>query len=156
MSERLTPASPSGAPAQPGGQVGRIGAAAVFYFMIVFGVGLLLGPLRVLWLEPWLGQTLAVLCEAPFLVLAMWLGARAAPIWARLNGGWRSSLAVGVMALALQQIADLAVGFGLRGMTLKTQVEYFASPPGMVYLFTLILFLLMPLVRRVLRKGEVA
>jgi len=121
-----------------------VGAAAV-YFAIVFGAGLLLGPLRVLWVEPWLGTTLAVLLETPILVLAMALGARIAPRVARLSGGWGAHLSYGVLALLMQQIADLAVGFGLRGMTLNEQWAYLATPPGYIYAASLLVFALLPL-----------
>ncbi len=131
----------------------RLLRAAGLYFAIVFGVGLLLGPPRVLWLEPWLGKTLAVLCEMPLLIGAMWFGARAAPNWAGLQAGWASLLGVGVLALVLQQIADLAVGFGLRSMTLAEQWAYFATPPGFIYAFSLVLFALMPLLRRQKESG---
>jgi hypothetical protein len=124
----------------------KIGAAALIYFAIVFGVGLALGPVRVLWIEPWLGPAVAVLIEAPVLVFAMTIAARLAPGWTGLRGGWASYLAVGVLALALQQIADLAVGFGLRGMTLAAQAHYFTTPPGWIYAATLIAFALMPLI----------
>lgn len=127
---------------------GRSLRAGVFYFAIVFGAGLLLGPPRALWLEPWLGQTLAVLCEAPLLILAMWYGARAAPRWAGMDRSWLGLLAVGAIAFVLQQIADLAVGFGLRGMTLNEQWAYFLTPPGYVYGACLVLFVLMPALRR--------
>jgi hypothetical protein len=43
----------------------RILTSACLYFVIVFGVGFLLGPIRVLWLDPWLGKTAAVAVEAP-------------------------------------------------------------------------------------------
>jgi|CXWL01.1.fsa_nt_gi hypothetical protein len=131
----------------------RLLRAAGFYFAIVFGVGLLLGPPRALWLEPWLGKTLAVLCEMPFLIGAMWFGARAAPNWAGLRAGWATLLGVGVIALVLQQIADLAVGFGLRSMTLAEQWAYFSTPPGYIYAFSLVLFALMPLLRRQKESG---
>jgi hypothetical protein len=108
---------------------------------------MLLGPVRVLWVEPWLGKALAVLLEAPLLIGAMWFAARAAPAWARVDGGWISFLSIGLIALALQQIADLAVGFGFRGMTLPDQLAYFVTPAGMIYLATLFIFALMPLVR---------
>ena len=52
-----------------------------------------------------------VLLEAPLLIIAMWFAARAADQWARVEGGWMSYLFVGLIALALQQLADLAVGF---------------------------------------------
>ena len=45
-------------------RVGRVGAAAVLYFLLVFGAGLVLGPVRVLWLEPWLGPLLAEMDDA--------------------------------------------------------------------------------------------
>lgn len=131
----------------PGPKASRVPHAAVIYFAMVFLVGLVLGPARVLWLEPWLGNALAVLVEAPFLVAAMWFAARAAPAWTRVEGAWPSFLAVGLLALVLQQVADLAVGFGLRGMTLQHQMAYFATPAGMIYAASLIIFTLMPLIR---------
>lgn len=51
-------------------------AASLLYFAIVIAVGFLLGPLSVLWLEPQLGKTIAVLCELPLLLVAMILAAR--------------------------------------------------------------------------------
>jgi hypothetical protein len=46
----------------------RIAAAASLYFAIVFDAGFLLGAIRVCWLEPRVGPTVAVLCEAPFIL----------------------------------------------------------------------------------------
>lgn len=130
----------------------RIMLAALIYFAIVFAVGLMLGPARVIWLEPWLGKTIAVLIEAPLLIAAMWFGARVAIGVARVDGGWLAFLGVGVLALLMQQIADLAVGFGLRGMTLADQLAYFASPAGAVYGATLVAFALVPLIRMSFRR----
>jgi hypothetical protein len=111
----------------------------------VFGVGLVLGPVRVLWIEPRLGAPLAVVVEAPFLLIAMVVAAVLAPRWAGVTGDWRSYLAIGAIALLLQQIADLAVGLGLRGMTLTGLFTYFATPAGWVYGAALICFAFMPL-----------
>ncbi len=131
--------------------------AAALYFCMVFFVGAVLGPLRVMWLEPFAGPAIAVLCEAPLLIFAMSGAANWAPAWARLEGGSLSFLAMGVLALVLQQVADLAVGFGLRGMTFDAQLRYFQTPPGWIYGFCLIVFALMPLVahwRRTARAGR--
>ncbi|UPT64677.1 MAG: hypothetical protein M0D54_09320 [Hyphomonadaceae bacterium JAD_PAG50586_4] len=128
-----------------GGAWRRVLSAAAIYFVIVFAVGLSLGPVRVLWLEPWIGRTLAVLCEAPFLLIAMWFAARWAPGWVKLEPGSARRLGVGVVALAFQQVADLAVGFGLRGMNLSDQIAYFATLPGIIYIAILIIFATMPL-----------
>ena len=124
----------------------RVPHAAAVYFALVFAAGLLLGPARVIWLEPWLGNALAVLIEAPFLIAAMWFAARAAPRWTRVRGEWPSFLAIGLVALILQQVADLAVGFGLRGMTLSDQLAHFVTPAGVIYAATLVIFALMPLI----------
>lgn len=125
--------------------------AAVLYFLVVFLVGLLLGPVRVLWLEPILGPALAVLIETPFLLAAMVVGARLAPGWAKLSGGWPSYLGVGLIALVLQQVADLGVGFGLRQMNLAQQLAYFQTPAGWIYAFNLMAFASMPLIIRYTR-----
>jgi hypothetical protein len=126
----------------------RIVSTAAIYFAIVFVVGLVLGPIRVLWLEPVLGRTIAVLCETPFLLAAIWFAARSTPRWTKLQGGWVSLLAVGLLALAFQQIADLAVGFGLRGMTLNEQLGFFATPAGYIYAFNLLVFAFAPVFAR--------
>lgn len=122
----------------------RILAAAALYFAIVFGVGFALGPIRVLWLEPWLGRTAAVLCEVPALLLAIILAARWVPRRVRLGSGIRRLMAVGVGALVLQQIADAAVGIALRGLTPSEQISYFATPGGMIYGVLLLAFAAMP------------
>ncbi len=139
----------------PTPRASRVPHAALIYFALVFLVGLLLGPVRVIWLEPWLGNTIAVLLEAPLLIIAMWFAARAADQWARVEGGWMSYLFVGLIALALQQLADLAVGFGFRGMTAADQLAYFMTPAGLVYVATLVVFAAMPLMRmrRIGRKS---
>ena len=136
-------------------RINRMLRAAVIYFAIVFAVGFALGPLRVLWLEPRIGAALAVLCEAPLLIVAMAIGARVAPAWAGMDGGWAGRLAVGLIALALQQTVDLAVGFGLRGMTLSDQIAYFATPPGLIDALSLAVFAVMPLAVYV-RRGRSA
>ncbi|MEQ1818797.1 MAG: hypothetical protein ABL871_09310 [Terricaulis sp.] len=131
----------------PAPKASRVLHAAVIYFALVFAVGMLFGSARALWLEPWLGKALAVLSEAPLLIAVMWFAARAAPVLTHVEAGWINFLSIGVIALAFQQVADLAVGFGFRGMTLADQVAYFATPAGMIYAVTLIVFALMPLIR---------
>lgn len=48
----------------------KIVFTASLYFLAVFAVGFVLGPIRVLLLEPRFGPVIAVLCEAPFLIAA--------------------------------------------------------------------------------------
>jgi hypothetical protein len=122
----------------------RVAAAAALYFAIVYGVGFVLGPVRVLWLEPRLGATLAVLCEAPLLLLAIVLAARRVPRRMGLGGDPVALWGMGVAALALQQAADLGPGIGLRGITPAGQLRQFATPAGLVYAALLLAFAAMP------------
>ena len=72
----------------------KIMATSAIYFGIVFAAGMVMGPARVLWLEPWLGPTLAVACEMPLLIVAMSFAARWAPRWAGLKAGWLAHLGI--------------------------------------------------------------
>jgi hypothetical protein len=123
----------------------KILATSAIYFGLVFAAGMVMGPARVLWLEPWLGPTLAVACELPLLIVAMSFAARWAPRWAGLEAGWLAHLGVGVLALIFQQLADLSVGFGLRGMSINDQLRYFSTPAGWLYAGSLAVFALTPL-----------
>jgi hypothetical protein len=130
----------------------RIVIAAVAYFAIVFAVGMALGPIRVLWLEPRLGPTLAVLIETPFLLAAMLIAARWVPRKAGLGTDLAPLALMGVGALALQQVADVALGVWLRGLTPAEQFASFATPSGAVYLVLLVIFAGLPAALNVARR----
>ena len=119
----------------------RIIIAAAVYFAIVFGVGMALGPVRVLWLEPRLGPTLAVLCETPFLLAAMLVAARWVPRRAGLGNDLAPLALMGIGALALQQVADLALGVWL-----------LATPSGGIYLALLVIFAGLPAALNIRRR----
>jgi len=102
--------------------------------------------IRVLILEAALGKTIAAVCEAPFLLVAM----IAAAYWIPKKMGSDTSLAslaaIGIGALVLRQIADFAVVVGLRGISADEQLRYLTTPPGLIYVALLILFGAMPVV----------
>lgn len=132
----------------------RLAGAAALYFALVFGVGFLLGPIRVFWLEPWLGKTVAVLCETPFLLIAMIVAARWVPKRIGLRADLKSLAAMGAGALVLQQFADFAVGIALRGVTPIEQLANFKTPAGLIYAAALLAFAAMPaLVNRDRMRG---
>jgi hypothetical protein len=124
----------------------RIMAAAILYFAVVFSVGFLLGPIRVLWLEPQLGPSIAALCEAPFLLIAMAVAALWVLDFVRLRQAWAPLALMGGGALVLQQLADFAVGISLRGLTPSEQLARFSSAPGLIYAGLLVAFAAMPVV----------
>ena len=107
-------------------------------------MGFVLGPIRVLWLEPRLGHLLATACEAPFLLAAMVVAARWVPRAVRLEKTLAPLALMGLGALLLQQIADFAVGIGLRGISLSEQLAHFATPEGVIYAALLAAFAAMP------------
>ena len=125
----------------------RLVTAAILYFAIVFAVGFVLGPIRVLWLEAWIGKTLAVLRELPVLLEAMILAARWIPRRLGVGGSLRAlaSLAsMGLGALVLEQLADLTVGLALRNITAADQLAHLETPAGLIYAASLVAFAAMP------------
>lgn len=111
----------------------KILTAVVLYFAIVFGTGFLVGPVRVLFVEPQVGNTVAVVLEAPVLLAAMIVGATLAIRGSAVERSVAALLSVGGFALFVQQVADVAVGVLLRGMTLGDHVAQFGTVPGMIY-----------------------
>ena len=122
----------------------RIIAVAMLYFLMVFGVGFLLGPMRVYLLEPRLGETMATLCEAPFLLIVIVLAARWLPKRSNMRMSVASLAAVGLGGLFLQQLADVVVGSLLRGITPAQQLSHLATPAGLIYMGLLLAYVVMP------------
>jgi hypothetical protein len=95
----------------------RVIGHAALYFALVFGAGFALGPIRVLWLAPLVGERAAELIEAPLMLAVIVLASQ----WIARHrcAGWSGGalLAVGVLAAAVVLAADLAVGLSLRGMS---------------------------------------
>jgi hypothetical protein len=122
----------------------RIVGAAALYFLIVFGVGSVLGPIRVIWLEPVIGSAAATLCEAPLLFATMMVAALWVPSKIGMPANMGSLLKMGLIALAILIVADVLVGTAIRGITWAEQFAYFATPAGLMYLGLLAVFTLMP------------
>ncbi|MBI4206601.1 MAG: hypothetical protein HY527_16385 [Betaproteobacteria bacterium] len=118
--------------------------AGALYFALVFGAGFVLGPIRVLWLVPQVGERMAELMEAPIMLAVIILAAR----WVtrRFVMPPTHLLAVGCIALGLMLIAEFTVVLWLRGLTIP---EYFASRDrvsGTVYVLMLGVFAVMLLI----------
>lgn len=118
--------------------------AGLLYFSIVFGVGFVLGTLRVFWVVPHVGSRVAELSEMPFMLMAIiatasWLVRRLAiPTipWVRLG--------IGLVALGFLLIAEFGAVLYLRDMSIA---EYFANRDpvsGTLYYAMLGVFAAMP------------
>lgn len=120
--------------------------AGIVYGAAAFGCGFLLGPLRVLVLEPRLGPLGAVAVEAVPMLLAL---ALLAPWIARGHGlGDDRSvrLRMGLWALALVLVLEVLLSIVLG--RLGAWVAGFATAAGLVGLALLGALALMPLLRR--------
>jgi len=113
------------------------------YFALVFGAGFLLGPIRVLWLVPRVGERFAELIESPVMLAvivlsARWLVAR----FPAVNPA--SYLGSGALALLLALTAESLVVVTFRDQTILEYVSTRDPISGAVYLCLLIAFALMP------------
>jgi hypothetical protein len=133
--------------------VPRIAATALLYFALVFGAGFLLGPIRILLIEPYLGPVAATLCEAPIMIAVTIFAAWWTPQTTGLNRRPRALVLVGLIALIFQQVSDLAVGVLLRGMSATGMLSHFATPEGAIYAALVVLFAAMPWLVHGLRRG---
>jgi hypothetical protein len=98
--------------------------AGTAYFALVFGAGLLLGPIRILWIVPAVGVRWAELLEAPVMLAVIVVAARWIVRRFALSRAPALRLAVGVVALGLLLIAEFTVVLALRGITIG---EYLAG-----------------------------
>jgi hypothetical protein len=126
----------------------RVLMASAIYFGIVFGVGFLLGSVRVPFLVPRLGERFAELAEMPLMFAAIFLAAghvvRKYGALIAQPGWWL----VGGISLAFLAAAELFFALVLTGRGIG---EYIASRDpvsGSVYLAMLAVFAAMPWFRR--------
>lgn len=119
--------------------------AGVLYFMLVFGAGFVLGPIRLLWVVPRYGTRMAELMEVPVmfvvtLVAARWIVRRFALPFTKF-----SRLGTGCVGLSLMLVAEFTLVLSLRGLSVR---EYLASRDpvsGTAYYVMLGVFAIMPL-----------
>ena len=119
--------------------------ASLVYFVLTFGAGFVLGPLRILFLVPRVGARTAELIEMPVMVGITWLAARWVTQKFSVPPERGPRLSVGVMAGALLLLAEFTLVLRLRGLTLE---EYFATRDpvsGTAYYAAVLLLMLMPL-----------
>lgn len=119
----------------------RILAAAALYVALVFAAGFGFGALRVLFVEPRLGPTGAVLFEMP---LILWVSYRMALWVPRRLGLGHGYLAMGAMAFGLLHATEMGLGIALRGLTPAAQIAAWATPAGALFLGATLVFALLP------------
>jgi hypothetical protein len=116
----------------------------LLYFGIVFTVGFILGPIRILWAVPRFGARVAELMEMPLMLVAIALAA----LWVvrRLSvppGLW-PRLGMGSVALGLLLLAEFGAVLQLRGLSIAEYLANRDPVSGTVYGLMLGLFAVMP------------
>ena len=136
----------------PAGGPGRTMLAATVYFAIVFVIAFGLGTVRVLQVVPRLGETNAVLIEAPVLLAISWLVAGWAVRRFAVPPRTGFRVAMGAVAFALLIAAEAALAVSLFGRSINQFVAAYGAIPGAIGLAAQLGFAAMPLLR--LRLGE--
>jgi len=118
--------------------------AGFFYFLLVFGAGFLLGPIRILLLVPRVGTRTAELLEAPLMSLVIIISAkfviRRCDLVTTLG-----RVSIGCIALGLLLVAEFSLVLWLRGMSVGDYLATRDPVSGTVYYVMLLVFAATPM-----------
>jgi hypothetical protein len=93
----------------------RVVKAGAVYFLFMFGVGWILGPIRELWAVPRFGRLTGVLLEAVIMLIAMAVSARWVIRRFHVRPTFGSTISMGLVALGILLPAELAGVVWVRG-----------------------------------------
>ncbi len=114
---------------------------AALYFAIMFGLGFMLGTLRVLFLVPKVGARNAELIEIPLMLVAIYFVAQ----WiARRAGSAQRALAVGALALGMLLSAEVTLAALLFGKSPWDALLNKDPVSGGAYYLSLFVFAIAP------------
>jgi hypothetical protein len=132
--------------------------AGVIYFLLVFAVGWVLGPIRELWVVPRFGRMIGVFLEAPIMLIAMIISARWVIRRFDVPGTLRTTISMGLVAVGILTVAEIAGVLWVRRLSLQEYLGSLVTAPGVISLIMFLLFAAMPtLVTRIgySRVGEI-
>ncbi len=118
--------------------------AGLTYFLIIFGVGFVLGTIRVFLVVPRVGVRTAELIEEPIMFIVVFFAAR----WLLRRFSLETiteQLGAGMIGLGLLLAAEYAL-LRARGLTLREDIAGRDAVAGTVYLVMLLIFAVMPAV----------
>ena len=133
----------------------RILKAGVIYFLLLFALGWILGPMGELWAVPRFGRMTALLVEAIIMLIAMIVAAGWVTLRFDVPQTLGSTIPVGLVALAILAPAEIAGVLWVRGQSLQDYTASFVTAPGVISLVMFVLFAVMPTVVTLVRRGHV-
>jgi hypothetical protein len=128
--------------------------AGVVYFLLMFAVGWILGPIRELWAVPHFGRVEATLLEATIMLVAMVLAARWVIRRFEVRQTPPATIAIGLVALGVLIPAEIAGVVFVRGLSFQDYFSSFLTAPGMISLVMFLIFTAMPSLVTLLTRGR--
>ena len=122
--------------------------AGVVYFLLMFAVGWILGPIRELWTVPHSGRVTATLLEAVIMLIAMVAAARWVIRQFEVPQTTAATTAIGLIP------AEIAGVVFVRGLSFQDYFSSFLTAPGMISLVTFLIFAAMPSLVTLLTRGR--
>jgi len=122
----------------------RVLSTSLIYFGLVFASGFVLAPVRILVLQPRVGERLAELIELPLMVLVSWL--LASWLMRRKLMPYRrwQRILVGALALLLILLAEFWVVLFVREISLDEYLATRDPVAALAYYISLLMFAAMP------------
>src|SRR5215831_17472139 len=130
----------------------RATKAGALYAIIVFVIGFILGTVRVLLVAPRLGETTAVIIEAPIMLAASWLVCRWCVDRLDVRRTVPARSLMGFVAFLVLMSAEIGLGAVL-GRSLVDQLAADTSPPGAIGLGAQMIFAMFPVIQVLRRFG---
>ena len=118
--------------------------AGGLYFVVVFGVGFVLGAIRTVWVVPRVGARVAELMEMPIMLAVTIVAARWTVLRPSVPMMWSSRLAMGGIALVLMLISEFGFVLWIRGLSIKEYCATRDPVSGAAHCLLLIVFAIMP------------
>jgi len=120
--------------------------AGVVYFVLMFAVGWILGPIRELWAVPHFGRVEATVVEAILMLIAMVVAARWAIRRFEVPHTFASTLSMGLISIGLLFPAEIAGIVWVRRLSVQEYTASLVTIPGNISLGLFLLFTAIPIV----------
>jgi hypothetical protein len=125
----------------------RATKAGALYATIVFLIGFILGRMRILLVAPCLGETTAVILEAPIILTASWFVCRWCVDRLNVRRSVPPRLLIGFVAFLVLMSAEVGLGAAL-GRSVVDQLSIYRSLAGTIGLAAQVIFATFPIWRR--------
>jgi hypothetical protein len=132
----------------------RVLKAGVTYFLLLFAVGWILGPIRELWAVPRFGRVMAQLIEAVIMLIAMIISARWVMRRFEVHQTLGSTILMGLVALGILAPTEIAGALWVRRLSLNEYLASFVTAPGVISAVMFLLFAAMPSLVTLLTRGR--